>query len=132
MNEYDNKMKARVRVNPWTNKEYFETGFKRNKRDIEDQIIYAGDIYQFKQVIDGTYNKALVYRCDRTSNEILMSFKTIVAEYDYGNECIYVHGWYSKTTQGHINAFLQLLGAKTMDKKTMRLSANKPIKLGIF
>ena len=61
-----------------------------------------------------------------------MSFKTIVAEYDYKNESIYIHGTYSKTTQEHINAFLELMGMKTMDKKTMRLNAKKPIKLGEF
>lgn len=97
--------------------------YKRNKRDIIEKIKYNNVIYTLKENINGFYNKALIY--ENNNNYILMSYDTIVAEYN--GEYLQLSGYYSETTKRHINYFLEKFNFETMNKRTMIESANKKI-----
>ena len=64
------------------------------------------------------YQKALVITTDNVSR--LKSYNTIVAEYNHETKKIQVFGWYSKTTAFHINAFLNLYGFDSCNKKQLQ------------
>lgn len=49
----------------------------------------------------------------------LISYTTRVASYNHGTNEMSVHGWYSKTTASHINAFLEFYGFETCTKKQL-------------
>ena len=47
----------------------------------------------------------------------LISFETIVAEYNTKEDVINVFDWFSMTTAKHINSFLELYGFRNVSKK---------------
>ena len=49
----------------------------------------------------------------------LLSYETIVAEYNQRTKKATVKGWYSSTTARHINAFLHHFGLERMTKQEM-------------
>ena len=63
------------------------------------------------------YGKAKV----KTENNIsqLISYSTVVAEYNHETNKMTVNGWYSATTATHINAFLDFYGFDTCTKKEL-------------
>lgn len=63
------------------------------------------------------YGKAKV----KTENNIsqLISYSTVVAEYNHETNKMTVNGWYSATTANHINAFLDFYGFDTCTKKEL-------------
>ena len=63
------------------------------------------------------YGKALVIKDGDYSK--LVSYKTIVAQYNHKTNELKVHGWYSRTTAMHINEFAQQLGFDKMTKAEM-------------
>lgn len=87
-----------------------------NKRDIKKIINYKGKIYQFEKTLDGTYNKANIYKKDNTI--ILLSYDTVVAQ-AIEHVSITAFGWYSATTARHINKFLLQNGFNKMSKKEL-------------
>lgn len=88
-----------------------------NKRDIKKEINYKGEIYQFEKSLDGTYNKANIYRKDNTI--ILLSYDTVVAQ-AIEHVSITAFGWYSATTSRHIDKFFEEFGIyKKMNKKEL-------------
>ena len=100
--------------------------YKRNKRDIVKKIKYNNKIYKMIRNLDGFYNKALIYQnVKNSSNYILLSYETIVAEYN--GEYMTIYGYYSQTTTKHINAFLERFGFKGMSKSEMLQNINKKI-----
>lgn len=50
----------------------------------------------------------------------LYSYNTLVAQYRYLTQRMYVFGWYSATTARHINAFLHSFGWSRATKKEMK------------
>lgn len=125
MNSYNNDTTMRFQTNYFTGQEYPIMGFKRRKRDIETAIEYNGQIYEFSEALKGTYNKALLYK--NGNNIILLSYKTVVAEYNTETQKLVIHGWYSKTTKEHINLFLNKFGFHSMSKHEMQDFAKKSI-----
>lgn len=125
MNSYNNDTTMRFQTNYFTGKSYGITGYKKNKRDIETAIEYNGQVFEFLEALKGTYNKALLYK--NGNNIILLSYKTVVAEYNEKSQKFKIYGWYSKTTQGHINLFLNKFGFNSMDKHEMQDFAKKSI-----
>ena len=88
-----------------------------NKRDIRKEINYNGEIYQFEKTLDGTYNKANIYKKD--NKLILLSYDTVVAQ-AIEHASITAFGWYSATTARHINKFFKEFGIyKGMNKKEL-------------
>lgn len=88
-----------------------------NKCDIKNEINFNGKIYQFEKSLDGTYNKANIYRNDNTL--ILLSYDTVVAQ-AIEHISITAYGWYSATTARHINKFFKEFGIyKNMNKKEL-------------
>ena len=88
-----------------------------NKRDIRKEINYKGEIYQFEKSLDGTYNKANIYRKDNTI--ILLSNDIVVAQ-AIEHVSITAFGWYSATTARHIDKFFEEFGIyKKMNKKEL-------------
>jgi hypothetical protein len=49
----------------------------------------------------------------------LLSYDTVVAEYNHSENKMKVHGYYSPTTARHINAFLSYYGFGTCSKKEL-------------
>ena len=98
--------------------------FKRNKRDIIQEFENEGINYILVNNLSGYYNKALIYQNKKDSNNyILVSYNTIVAELKNNKYIIY--GYHSKTTGGHINAFLHHFGFKSLSKKEIYNIFNK-------
>ena len=88
-----------------------------NKRDIKKEINYNGEIYKFEKTLDGTYNKANIYKKD--NKLMLLSYYTVVAQ-AIEHVSITAFGWYYSTTSRHINKFLKELGIyKGMGKKEL-------------
>lgn len=88
-----------------------------NKRDIRKEIDYNGEVYKFEKTLDGTYNKANIYKKD--NKLILLSYDTVVAQ-AIEHISVTAFGWYSATTARHINIFLKELGIyKGMSKKEL-------------
>jgi hypothetical protein len=65
------------------------------------------------------YGKAKVITDNQNICSKLMSYDTIVAEYNHIERKLTINGWYSATTARHINAFIQGLGFEAMTKKEM-------------
>lgn len=63
------------------------------------------------------YGKAKVIEESGVSK--LLSYDTIVAEYNSSTKEIKINGWYSDTTMRHINAFRNLYGFDKMSKKDL-------------
>lgn len=61
------------------------------------------------------YGKAKVIKEENKAK--LISYDTIVAEYDMKTDEVKIFGYYSVTTATHINAFLTALEKPTMTKK---------------
>lgn len=102
--------------------------FKRNKRDIIEEFENDEKRYKLVKNFDGFYNKALMYEnVDNNKNLILVSYNTIVAEIN-GSKFV-VYGYYSQTTNKHIDAFLNYFGLKGMSKKEIEQNANKWLKV---
>lgn len=88
-----------------------------NKGEIKEEIYYKGDYYKFEKTLEGTYNKANVYR--KGNVLILLSYYTVVAE-AIEHTSITAFGWYSATTARHINKFFEEFGIyKKMNKKEL-------------
>lgn len=88
-----------------------------NKRDIRKEINYKGEIYKFEKTLDGTYNKANIYKKD--NKLILLSYDTVVAQ-AIEHISVTAFGWYSATTSRHINGFFKEFGIyKGMSKKEL-------------
>jgi len=49
----------------------------------------------------------------------LLSYSTIVAEYNHNSNTMTVNGWYSATTARHINSFLSYFGFNTCSKSEL-------------
>ncbi len=102
--------------------------FKRNKKDIIKEFKNDGNNYILTKNFEGFYNKALMYQNENdTSNYVLVSYNTIVAEIK--NDKFIIYGYYSQTTRKHINAFLNYFGIKSMWKKEIEQNANKWLKV---
>lgn len=98
--------------------------FKRNKRDIIKEFENDGNKYILTKNFNGYYDKALMYQnVNNINNYILVSYNTIVAEINKDKFIIY--GYYSQTTNKHINAFLNWFGLKGMCKKEIIENSNK-------
>lgn len=98
--------------------------FKRNKRDIIKEFENDGNKYILTKNFNGYYNKALMYQnVNNINNYILVSYNTIVAEINKDKFIIY--GYYSQTTNKHIDAFLNWFGLKGMSKKEIIENSNK-------
>ena len=98
--------------------------FKRNKRDIIKEFESDGNKYILTKNFNGYYNKALMYQnVNNINNYILVSYNTIVAEINKDKFIIY--GYYSQTTNKHIDAFLNWFGLKRMLKKAIIENSNK-------
>ena len=98
--------------------------FKRNKRDIIEEFENDGNKYILTKNFNGYYNKALMYQNENNlNNYILVSYNTIVAEINKDKFIIY--GYYSQTTNKHIDAFLNWFGLKGMWKKEIIENSNK-------
>lgn len=98
--------------------------FKRNKRDIIKEFESDGNKYILTKNFNGYYNKALMYQnVNNINNYILVSYNTIVAEINKDKFIIY--GYYSQTTNKHIDAFLNWFGLKGMLKKEIIENSNK-------
>ena len=67
------------------------------------------------------YGKATVIETVENNQTIsrLLSYSTIVAEYNHHTNKMTVHGWFSKTTSNHINDFLELYGFDRCNKKQL-------------
>lgn len=50
----------------------------------------------------------------------LKSYETIVAEYHHEEKKVIINGWYSATTNRHINAFLNYYGFSQVSKKDIK------------
>lgn len=50
----------------------------------------------------------------------LTSYETVVASYNHTTNEITINGWYSNTTQSHINAFLSYYGFDEMNKSDFK------------
>jgi hypothetical protein len=57
---------------------------------------------------------------DGTTYSDLISYGTRVAYYNHDENFVSVLGWFSATTQNHINAFLDFYGFDAMTKKEMQ------------
>ena len=98
--------------------------FKRNKKDIITEFKNDDNEYVLTKNFNGFYNKALMYQNkNNVSNYILVSYNTIVAEKN-GSEFI-IYGYYSRTTAGHINAFLNWFGLTNFSKKEIIANESK-------
>lgn len=51
----------------------------------------------------------------------LLSYDTIVAEYNKNTDEVKVNGYYSQTTMSHINSFLNHVGKPKLNKKDLIL-----------
>jgi len=69
------------------------------------------------------YGKAKVTEEDGISR--LISYSTIVAEYNHCTNKMKVFGYYSPTTARHINSFLDYYGFDTCSKKELENYGNK-------
>lgn len=111
MNEYTNKA-------PQTKKAF---GYKRNKNEIEKEILYNNKIYTIAGVLPASYNKALIYAEKEGFSKkgfkkiILMSYKTIVCEITPFEQARFFD-YYSFTTAQHINTFLKMFNFLKEDK----------------
>jgi hypothetical protein len=67
------------------------------------------------------YGKAKIKTFNHLGCEIaqLVSYSTVVAEYNVTKKIMTVKGWYSATTAKHINAFLEMYGYPSCSKKEM-------------
>ena len=98
--------------------------FKRNKRDIIKEFENNGKKYILTKNFKEHYNKALMYQNENNlNNYILVSYNTIVAEINKNKFIIY--GYYSQTTNRHIDTFLNWFGLKGMWKKEIIENSNK-------
>jgi len=68
------------------------------------------------------YGKALAIEENNVFK--LKSYQTIVAEYDAKTKQLKINGWYSSTTQIHLNAFFCFLGLKQMNKQEILKMVN--------
>ena len=65
------------------------------------------------------YNKCKVVEDNSNISAKLVSYDTVVAEYNKQTETMTINNWYSNTTQNHINAFLSRYGFSELKKKDM-------------
>ena len=100
--------------------------YKRNKSDIVEKLKYNNEIYIFEKILEGTYNKAIVYqKQNEKDTKILMSYDTIVAIIVNGHH-LNIFGYYSQTTARHINEFSSQNGFGTFSKKEIeKIATNK-------
>ena len=102
----------------------FYTTFKRNKRDIKQNIMVDGCDFILYENIAGFYNKALIYQNKNNKKHfVLMSYNTIVAEIK--NNKFIVYGYYSATTAKHLKEFLHKFNISAGGKKQLLEIANK-------
>lgn len=87
-------------------------GFKRNKKEIENEIIYNGVTYKLVERLDN-YNKALVYKFN--DSYILLSYNTVVVEII--SKLLVLNGSFSSTTLKHIKEFCNKYANKQVTKK---------------
>ena len=67
-------------------------------------------------ILPGTYNKAIVIT--KNSLKTLQSYDTLIMQYNSKTGAIKkLWKGYSVTTLNHINAFLQMIGKETINKK---------------
>ena len=71
------------------------------------------------------YGKANVLKNDNIYK--LLSYSSIVAEYDSDTKKMTVHGYYSRTTMAHINSFFSIFGFYSCTKKELEQKYLKQI-----
>lgn len=72
-------------------------------------------IHSFKRM---SSNSCIVTRIENNLHiSDLFSYETLVASYYHEENRVKIFGWYSKTTQKHINQFLEYFGFDKMTKK---------------
>ena len=98
--------------------------YRRNKSDIEKVDTYRGEQYYLADIPQEHYNKCAIYE-DNKGNSYLLSYDTIVAEIYNGDLIIY--GYYSPTTNRHLNTYLRKYGYPTMGKKDVENYINKGV-----
>ena len=65
-----------------------------------------------------TFNRKAIVQ-ENNGVSYLISYDTVVAEFDHHNNKMQVYGWFSSTTARHINAFLDFYGFNTCTKKEL-------------
>ena len=65
-----------------------------------------------------TFNRKAIVQ-ENNGVSYLISYDTVVAEFDLHNNTMQVYGWFSSTTARHINAFLDFYGFNTCTKKEL-------------
>ena len=65
------------------------------------------------------YGKAIVIKETKNGVDVfsLKSYDTIVATYNSATDELKINGYYSSTTNKHLNSFLNYIGKKSMNKK---------------
>ena len=74
---------------------------KKEVFDKENMKNFQKSFYHKSSIIPSITDKDIV---------MLKSYNTIVAEYNFKTKKLQINGWYSVTTQRHINAFIEYLG----------------------
>ncbi len=97
-------------------------GYRRNKSEIEKVDTYKGEQYYLVDIPQEHYNKCAIYE-DNKGNSYLLSYDTIVAEIYNGDLKIY--GYYSPTTNRHLNTYLNRYGYQSMNKKEVLAYENE-------
>lgn len=100
----------------------YGSNYKRNKRNIVEFLRYDNRYFTLYEILEGYYNKAIIYKEDGKENYILLSYETVVAEYKEGKMVLY--GYYSRTTSNHINSFLRKFNYLPMSKKEIEKMEN--------
>lgn len=99
-------------------------GYRRNKSDIEKVKMYNGEQYYLAEIPQYHYNKCAIYE-DNKGNSFLLSYDTIVAEII--NNKLKIYGYYSRTTNRHLDTYLNRYGYPTMGKKDVENYINKGV-----
>lgn len=96
-------------------------GYRRNKSEIEKVKMYNGEQYYLAEIPQCHYNKCAIYE-DNKGNSFLLSYETIVAEII--DNKLKIYGYYSQTTNRHLNTYLYRYGYKSMGKKDVENYVN--------